>query len=90
MHLIFDMSVQIDPMAAFKHPREEARRREVNMINTLIQDCSDVQLAQLVVQQHAFLLEVQSERHNNTNSPEKGERHSYIMLRLLNLLVDES
>jgi hypothetical protein len=66
------MSSQIEFMAASKRLREEASRREAKVFSILTQDCSDVQLAQLVVQQHAFLLEAQSERHNDTNNREKA------------------
>jgi hypothetical protein len=47
-----------------------------------------VQLAQLVVQPHSFLSEVQSERHNNTNNPETGVGNSNLKCILLNLVGD--
>jgi hypothetical protein len=81
------MSSQIESMAASKRLRDEARRREANVFSILTQDFSDVQLAQLVVQQQVFLLEAQSECHNDANNPGKGVGNSNLKYRLLQFVL---
>jgi hypothetical protein len=87
-HLIFPMSSQIESLAASKQPREDVRRREVNVFSIMTQECNDVQLAHLVVQHRAFLSEAQSERHNNANNLGKGVGDSNIKYRLLNIVLN--
>jgi hypothetical protein len=87
-HLMFPMSSQIESVAASKRPREDARRREVNVFSSMTQECDDVQLAHLVVQHQAFLSEAQSERHNHTNNPGKGVGNSNMKCKLLNFVLN--